>query len=328
MAHLANDDDYAQTRTPAQGSAPQAHTAHVAVIVLTRNGREDTLGCIASLEQSVGTTLSVIVVDNASQDGTAEAVSARFPGVSVVRQDHNLGFAAGNNVGIRRALELGVDYVFLLNNDTTVAPDAITCCVESARRHPDIGAACPIVYFADQPKLIWYAGAIFDPRRAHSGRMVGYRELDHGQFTAGGPTDRVTGAAVLIPRQVFEEVGLLDSDLFFLYEDVDWSMRARRAGYRIYFVPEAKVWHRVSASAGGEHAPFSAYYDTRNHLIVCERWAALAGLAALRRALVILAVHLFGARRARRRFAYVHAVLRGWSDGRRGRSGRRTCASA
>jgi hypothetical protein len=291
---------------------------HVAVVVLTHNGRDDTLDCLASLTQVGWSELSVIVVDNGSGDATAEVVAERYPDVCLLRQESNLGFAEGNNVGIRHALGRGADYVFLLNNDTTIAPDAIARCVEVAQQCPAAGAVCPLIYFAQPQGLIWYAGAVFEASRAHSGRMLGYRETDQGQFADVSETDRAAGAAVLLPRQILEEVGLLDSALFFLYEDVDWSLRAKGAGYHIYVASLAKVWHRVSASAGGEHSPLIGYYDTRNHVVICRRHAPSRGVARFRREFAILLVHLAGARRAGRRFRYLHAVLQGWRDGRRG----------
>jgi GT2 family glycosyltransferase len=296
---------------------------HVAAVVLAFERREDTLRCLASLGESRWSSLSIVLVDNGSHDGTAHAVAARYPGVSVLKNVNNLGFAEGSNVGIRHALERGAHYILLLNNDTTIATDAIARCVEVAEDRADTGAICPMIYFADPPDVIWYAGACFDPQLAHSGRMLGYRDRDVGQFGVIRETERVAGAAVLIPRRVLENVGLLDSGLFFLYEDVDWSLRVRRAGHRIYVVPDAKVWHRVSASAGGEHSSTIAYYDTRNHMIVCRRHAPLTGFAALGRDLGMLVVHLAGARRARQRAAYLSAVLTGWRDGRRGRTGSR-----
>lgn len=300
---------------------PPPPDPHVAVVVLAHNGLEDTLGCLASLAFTRWDALTIILVDNGSWDRTAEVVRTCHPTVSLIQQEKNVGFAEGNNIGIRRALDLGADYVFLLNNDTTIAADAIARCIEVAQLHPDTGAVCPLIYFAEPPNLIWYAGATFDPHRAHSGRMLGYREVDSGQFESVRETAWATGAAVLVPRRVLEQVGLLDTELFFLYEDVDWSLRARHAGYRIYVVPQAKVWHRVSASAGGEHSSKIAYYDTRNHTVICKRHAPLIGLKALRRVGGILAVHLAGARRATRPLPYLRAVLEGWSDGRRGRMG-------
>jgi hypothetical protein len=294
----------------------------VAVVVLTYNGREDTLRCLDSLSQTDWTPLSVVLVDNASGDGTAEAVHTQYPSVTVLEQDDNLGFAEGNNVGMRHALESGADYVFALNNDTILAPDAITWCVETAQQHEDTGAVCPLIYFLQPPDLIWYAGADFDPRRARSGGMLGYREADRGQHTTGGETGRVAGAAVLFPRQVLEQVGLFESGLFLQYEDVEWSLRARQAGYRIYFTPEAKIWHAVSAGTGGENSPLLGYYGTRNHIIVCRRYAPLTGFAALRRELGILVVHLAGVHKTSKPLAYVRAVTRGWRDGRHARTGR------
>jgi GT2 family glycosyltransferase len=295
----------------------------VAVIVVAHGRRDDTLDCLASVARASWRALMVIMVDNGSPDDTADAVAERFPATHVIRQERNLGFAEGNNIGIRRALALGAEYVFLLNNDATIASDTIARCLEAAQRHPEAGALCPVIHFAEPRELIWYAGAIFDPRRARSGRMLGYRELDSGQFTETRETDRMTGAAVLIPHRALERVGLLDAELFFLYEDVDWSLRVRRAGCPIYLVPGAKVWHRVSATSGGEHSAWIAYYDTRNHVIVCRRHAPLRRASALRRDLGILGVHLAGARRARRPAAYGRAVLAGWIDALRGRRGQR-----
>jgi GT2 family glycosyltransferase len=305
--------------TPTQESP--ARDPHVVVVVLAHNGREDTMDCFASLERMRRRDATLILVDNASRDGTVEAVSDQYPAVRILRQESNLGFAEGNNIGIRHALELGADYVFLLNNDATIAADALDRCIAVAERLPDAGAICPLIYFAEPPTLVWYAGATFDARRAHSGRVLGYREIDHGQFADTGETDRVAGAAVLFPRRALERVGMLDTALFFLYEDVDWSLRARRLGLRIYFVPQAKVWHRVSATAGGEHSALIAYYDTRNHLAVCRRHAPMRGISAAIREMGILGVHFAGARRARHPWAYLSAALRGWRDGRHGRLG-------
>lgn len=292
-------------------------------MVLAYDGREDTLRCLDSLTRGTWSPLTVMVVDNGSRDGTTAEVRLRYPDVAVFREEENLGFAEGNNVGIRQALAAGADFVLLLNNDTTVAPDTIARCVEAAELHPDAAAVCPLIFFAEPSNLIWYAGARFDPRRAHGGRVIGYREVDKGQYSGQQETERATGAAVLLRRRALEHIGLLDPDLFFLYEDVDWSLRARRAGYQIYFTPEAKVWHRVSASAGGEHSALIGYYDTRNHVVTCRRYAPLGGSAALARELGILAIHLAAARRARHRVAYLRGVIQGWRDARRGRMGLR-----
>ena len=292
--------------------------------MLCYNGRELTLDCLASLsELRWHGGLTTIVVDNGSRDGTAEAVRERFPGVTLIRSEHNLGFAEGNNLGLRRALDLGCDYALLLNNDTVVDPDMMSELVRAAESRPDAGALCPLVYFADPPDLVWYAGAAFDPARGYGDPHVGYRVRDVGQFSEVVEVGRAVGAAMLVPRAVMERVGLLDGGLFLLVEDVDWSLRMRAAGYRLYLVPGAKVWHRVSAASGGEHSPTLAYYGVRNRLEICRRHALMKGIPGLRRQLGIVAAELIHARRAKRRAQNVRAVLAGWRDYLRGRTGPR-----
>jgi GT2 family glycosyltransferase len=300
------------------GAAP-----HVGIVVLNWNGRDDTLACLASLRALEWKHVTTIVVDNGSTDGTPAEVRCRYPEVEVIECGRNLGFAEGNNVGIRRALELGLDYVLLLNNDTIVESDALTVLVREAERRPDAGALCPIIYYDESEGLIWYAGAKFDPRRGRNRRHTGYRERDAGRYREVSEVTHATGAAVLVPRRMIEEVGLLDPALFLQVEDVDWTLRMRAAGYRAYFVPSARVWHRVSRAAGGEHIPLWSYYNVRNRLEVCERHAPLSGPRALRRSAATLVEHLVHARRSARPLDNARAALAGWRDHRAGRLGPR-----
>jgi GT2 family glycosyltransferase len=300
-----------------------AETPHVAVVVLCWNGREDTLACLASLERMAWSRLSLIAVDNGSTDGTVEAIAAAFPEVAVIRSEENLGFAEGNNLGLRAAIDGGADYVLILNNDTIADALLIEALVSEAQRRPDAGALCPLIRYVDPPDLIWYAGARFDPRAVHNGRHTGYGERDAGQYHAVREIGRATGAAMLVSRRVVEEVGYLDPELFLQVEDVEWSLRMRGAGYRILFVPAGQVWHHVSVASGGERAPDTAYYEIRNTLAVCARHAPLPWPAHTRRELGVLAVHMFHARLAPRRLDNARAVLEGWRDYRAGRLGPR-----
>ena len=294
---------------------------HVAVVVLCLNRREDTLECLRSLERVRWEPLTPIVVDNGSTDGTLEAVRAAFPHVETIRSEENVGFADGNNIGIRAGMEGGADYVMLLNNDTVVDERVIEALVAEAERRPDAGALCPLIHYVDPPDRIWYAGARFDPRAVHNGRHTGYGERDVGQYHSVREIGRATGAAMLVPRKVIEEVGYLDGSLFIQVEDVDWSLRMRAAGYRILFVPDALVAHRVAMTSGGERAPLTAYYEMRNTLFVSSRHAPLRGIARVRRELGSLAVHLLHARLAPNPIANARAVLAGWRDFRAGRLG-------
>jgi GT2 family glycosyltransferase len=294
---------------------------HVAVVVLSWNGRDDTLECLRSLERARWDRLTPIVVDNGSTDGTLEAVRAEFPDVVTVRCEENLGFADGNNVGMRAALEAGADYVLVLNNDTIVDEALFEALVSEAQRRPDAGALCPLIRYVEPPDRIWYAGARFDPRAIHNGRHTGYGEVDEGQYHTVRETGRATGAAMLVPREVIERVGYFDGRLFIQVEDVEYSLRMRAAGYRILFVPEGLVMHKVAMTTGGERAPVTAYYEMRNTLVVCSRHAPLRAPARLWRELGSLAVHLTHARLSSQPVANARAVLAGWRDYRAGRLG-------
>lgn len=296
---------------------------HVAVVVLSWNGRDDTLECLRSLGELRWECLTAIVVDNGSTDGTLEAVRTGFPHVRAIRSEENVGFAEGNNIGIRTALEAGADYVLILNNDTVVDPGIVEALVAEARRRPDAGALCPLIRYADPPDRIWYAGARFDPRAVHNGRHTGYGERDTGQYGTVREVGRATGAAMLVPREVIERTGCFDGRLFIQVEDVEWSLRMRDFGYRVLFVPEAVVFHRVAMTSGGERAPVTAYYEMRNMLEVCARHAPLRGPARVWREYGSLVVHLLHARLAAQPVANARAVLDGWRDFRAGRLGPR-----
>ena len=293
--------------------------------MLTWNGLEDTLACLASLEASTWPELEVIVVDNGSVDGTGSAIRSQYPAVVLVQNGRNLGFAAGNNVGIRVALTHETDAVLVLNNDTIVPVDAVERLVGALGEDPSAGACSPVISYSEAPERLWFAGATYDPMRGRAGRASAY---ESGASLPSRPVriDRAAGAAMLVRRQVVEAVGLFAEELFYLHEDVDWSLRIRAAGWHILLVPDARIIHKVAASQGGTpHTPTTAYYGTRNDLELGRRYSARTGMHALYRELMCLAVHLAGARRVaiKRRPAYVAGVVSGWRDYRAGRLGPR-----
>jgi GT2 family glycosyltransferase len=280
-------------------------------VVLSWNGREDTLAALESLRG-----IDTVVVDNGSSDGSPEAVAERFPDVELIRAGVNLGFAGGNNVGIRRALDQGAEWVLLLNNDASVETGIVDALAAAAQARPDAGVLACKVLFADADRL-WYAGAGFDPYLGRS-RHEGFGEPDRPDNLRD--TDRATGAAMAVSRAAIEAAGLLDEELFLYAEDLEWSLRIRKAGFPVVYVPAARVRHRVSAATGGAGSPTTTYYETRNMLAVVERYRPLPrGLEGLRRALVVAPRVLLALRRP----AAAWAALRGWRDYRRGRMGRR-----
>lgn len=237
----------------------------VAVIVLNWNGRDDTLTCLASLSAVGHRPLDVILVDNGSTDGSAEAVRVSFPDVTVLEIGQNLGFAEGNNVGLRHALAHGADYALLLNNDTEVAPDFISLLVDAVEAMPEAGVSGPTIYYFDRPTTIWSAGGAIDWRRG-DGQMIGLDEVDEGQYEAVRQVDFVTGCALLARREVIEKAGMLDPRFFMYYEETEWCVRVARAGYKILHVPQAHVWHKI-APAQQAASPRIHYYMTRNRLL-------------------------------------------------------------
>lgn len=221
----------------------------VAIVVLTWNGRDLTLDCLESLCRVTTPNVRVILVDNASSDGTADAVRERFGArVTVLVNPSNLGYAAGNNAGIALALRDGADMVLLLNNDTVVDPDFV---VQLTAGIGDAGIAGPKIYFHQPPDRIWFAGGLVSLWRG-TARHIGIRETDRGQYDTPRAVDYVSGCALLVRRAVFEKIGVLDTAYRAYFEDTDFCMRAARAGFGIRYVPSSRVWHRISASTGGQ----------------------------------------------------------------------------
>ena len=239
----------------------------VLIITLCYNGIADTLACLRSLGylDYPRNRLDILVLDNGSLDGTPTAVHVAFPDVTVIENGANLGFAAGNNVGLRYALTHGYDYALLLNNDTEAAPDFLIQMIVTAETDPMIGAVGPTIYYHAQPDVIWSAGGWIDWRRGTS-TMRGIGEVDRGQYPTATEVDFVTGCALLIRREALERAGVLDERFFMYYEETEWCVRIRRAGFRILHEPTAHLWHKIPL-ADRVDKPSVAYYMTRNRLL-------------------------------------------------------------
>ncbi len=245
-------------------------TDRVAIIVLTYNGLSDTRECLQSLQKLDGARPTVYVVDNGSTDGTADVIAEEFAdSVILVRNETNLLYAGGNNVGIRRALEDGHKWILLLNNDTTVAHDFLEQLAGTIQKIPEAILA-PKIYYASHPDILWYAGGRANLRRARLAHR-GIREKDRGQYDLPEPTDWATGCALFVPRAVFDKVGLLDESMGLYNEDVDFCLRAKESGFAIHYVPSARVWHKVSAAVGGNFSRTKLVHKWRSLRILLRR---------------------------------------------------------
>jgi GT2 family glycosyltransferase len=255
----------------------------VAIIVLNWNGRDLTLDCLRSLAglEYDGPVLP-IVVDNGSSDGSVGAIKAQFPAATLIDLEENLGYAEGNNVGLRHAMAQGVDYVCVLNNDTELDPACLRQLVAEAESAPDIGMVGPKMYFAEPPDMVFAAGSLIDWNRGILvQRGIWQRECEVGPLyhERAEDVDFIIGCCVLVKRVVIEAIGLLDARYFLNFEDVDWCTRARGAGFRVRYTPTAILWHKVSASLGLA-SPRNTYYMTRNSLLFF--WSHLQGWPRLR----------------------------------------------
>lgn len=243
----------------------------VAVIILNWNNAADTLACLRSLAglEYPGDRLRIVVVDNGSSDDSVAQIRTAYPSQELIETGENLGYAEGNNVGIRSALEQNPDHILILNNDTELRPDFLSQLVAEAESAPSIGAVGPKMYFAEPPDMVFAAGSLVEWKAGTlNQRGIWQRESVVGPLYSDTPedVDFIVGCGVLFKREVFEQIGLLDPRYFLNFEDVDLCIRARRAGYRVRYTPEAVLFHKVSASLG-QGSPRNTYYMTRNALL-------------------------------------------------------------
>ncbi len=288
-------------------------TPLVYVVTLNWNRRDDTLEFLDSFTRLTYPRYRLLVVDNGSTDGSVEAIAARFPDVEQVLAGRNLGFAAGANLGLRQAMDRGADFVFVANNDTTIAPDALDLLVEAAVPG-DVGVVGPKIYYAGDPQRIWSLGAW---RHGLTLEITGCRRGQLDTDLDGEPfeVDFVTGCGMLIRRRCLEGVGLFDERFFMYYEDSDYCLRVRSAGYRVLVVPRARMWHKVATSSGGSDSPMERYHMAKSSVVFFRkhtggwRWLIVGPyrLGSGVKWVVRLAL--------RRRWASVGAYLRGLGDG-------------
>lgn len=243
-------------------------TPTASIIILNWNNWQDTIACVESCLKLSWSNFNIIIVDNGSTDGSESVLKSRFPAVTIIQTGTNLGFAGGNNIGIRQALESGVDYIWLLNNDAEVAPEALTRLIETMETHPTAGIAGSKIYYHGAPRKIWFAGGAWTKGRLRL-RQRGNSKLDDGQFDELSVVGSVSGCSMLLRSTAIEKTGLMDERYFLYWEDTDLCARAEKSGYQVLFVPTSHVWHKVSASVT-PHSENQYYYYIRNGLFFCK----------------------------------------------------------
>jgi len=242
----------------------------VSIITINYNQAKYTLELLESLRHSEYKNLEVIVVDNGSIENPEELIMARFPKTQVIVSAKNLGFAGGNNLGIGQAKG---KYLFFINNDCEIGENAIRPMVRLFETTADAGIASPKILYFESPEIIQYVGS--SSLNPYTGRNFreGFRQEDKGQYDQLRMTDLAHGAAMMVPRSIVDKVGMMPEIFFLYYEELDWCESIKNSGYKIYVVPEAKVFHKESMSVG-KGSSLKTYYMTRNRLLFMRRHTA------------------------------------------------------
>lgn len=250
----------------------------VAIIVINWNSYEVTSECLNSLRSVNYDSFEIILVDNGSEDTSGQRLKIEYPEITLLTNESNQGFTGGNNTGIRYALSNGFDYLMLLNNDTITTPNFLKVLISKLSVSSRIGAIQPKIMFNQERHVIWSAGGVLNRFLLLTSTM-GENELDKGQFDQDRNPDWITGCCFLVRSDIVRQVGLLDNKLFIYYEDFDWSMKIRAAGFQLLYEPKSVIYHEVGMSNQnrkdhneGTISPFSHYVNIRNHLFMVRRY--------------------------------------------------------
>lgn len=241
----------------------------VYIIILNWNGYKDTYECLNSVFKINYNNYKVILVDNDSCKNEADELYKSFPQIEMVKSQRNLGFSGGNNLGIKYAQKYNPDYFLLLNNDTIVEPDFLSHLQENISSNEVIGICVPKIIYYTNPQIVWYAGGYFSKLRG-SGFTIGEGK-NRNLYTKNKFVTFATGCCLLIKAKIFDEVGLMDENYFLYNEDMDYCIRCSNAGYKILFVANSVIYHKVSKSTKRSNNLLPLYYVTRNRLYLTKK---------------------------------------------------------
>ena len=237
----------------------------ISIILLNWNGCNETIQCIKMLQKIDYKNYKIILVDNGSRDDSVKILKEKFPNIDMITIEHNKGFSGGANVGMQYALKNKPEYILLLNNDAKVKHNFLSELVKVAESNKKIGIVGSMVYYQNNKRLIQSAGGYKNFKGLYPFKGPYQDKIDNGQFKKNILVDTMSGCSMLIKREVIEKIGMLDENHFIYAEDIDFCVRAKKAGYLLYTAVKSKVWHKVSASSGGREKNLTfLYYNTRN----------------------------------------------------------------
>lgn len=241
------------------------------IILVNYNGYIDTIDCVESLRKIKYLNYKILIIDNASTNDSLNYIKQSLADCIIIESKQNLGFAGGNNIGIKYALENGADYVLLLNNDTIVENDFLDKLVEVAQKDNNIGVVGGKIYYHSNPKKIWYSGGKIN-KFTGSTKHLGVDETDKGQYDNLTYTEYVTGCMMLVSRKAIEKAGMMDEKYFLYYEETDWNIKIKNAGFKIIYTPYSKIYHKVSSSTQKLNESMGYYYDRNRYYFVMNNF--------------------------------------------------------
>ncbi len=245
----------------------------IGIVVVNWKSPADTLRCLAAVQSSNYNNYHIVVVENGSRDDSVSILCQTYPKLDLLVSPENLGYTGGNNLGIRHMLDLGVDYVFLLNDDAVLAPNALEMLAKAAAANPQAGFIGPKILALEERRILLSAGGLLEKGYLPHNRGMG--EIDRGQYDhdytdRNFQADFLSGCALLVSCKLIQQIGLLDDDFFAYFEEVEWCRRGTLAGYTTLFVPEACVWHPDTRTRDN-NSPAVIYYTTRNSLLFSQK---------------------------------------------------------
>ena len=243
----------------------------VYIIVLNWNGALDTLACIKSLMKLKYPYFEIVVVDNGSIDDSVEKISKNYPEVKIIEAEKNLGFALGNNIGIKYALNKFAEYILILNNDVLVDEIFLSNLMRAATQDKSYSIFAPQIRLYPAKDYLWYAGGRMILPIASVKMFNRNKRVKNSRISKNQKIDFVTGAAMLVRAEAFKKIGGFDKRFFIYWEETDWEERAKRANMRMMYVPESILYHKVARSSGGEGNPKMQYYFFRNNLLFAQK---------------------------------------------------------
>lgn len=296
----------------------------IAIILINWNSLETTCDCINSLKQVHYKDFDIIVVDNASEDHSADKLEALYPDIKLIKSPVNTGFTGGNNIGFRYSIDHGYEFSFMQNNDTFVEPDYLKPLVDYMDLHPEAGVVQPRIFYNHDRNLIWDGGSYINRFLGHT-YTKGVGRPSSQAYNFEKEVDWITGCAFFVRNSILQQTGLLADNMFMNWEDVDLSFRIKKLGYQLAYIPSSVIYHIASSSLKSQTkgkegflSPAAHYRNIRNRIWIMKRYIPWYFAPS---AIIFNVVYLSGVIgyfTMRRRFVKLKAVIHGIGDGIKG----------